>query len=60
MAENETDPRLEEVQEDIDAVRKRLPDNPGLDVPDPDLKPVFPSEDEAEAEGDEVPPAGTV
>ncbi len=56
MATNETDPRLDELQDDIDAVRKRLPDNPGLDVPDPDVKPVFPAEDE----DDEIPPTGTV
>lgn len=49
----EPDPRLDEIQEEIDQVRKRLPDNPGLDVPDPDVRPVFPADE------DEAPPAGT-
>ncbi len=57
MATNENDPRLDELQEDIDDVRRRLPDNPGLTVSDPDVKPVYPSDEETD---EEIPPAGTV
>lgn len=39
------DPRLEEVQEDVDEIRARIPKNPGLDVPDPDVQPVVPAEE---------------
>ena len=40
------DPRLEEIQEDVDEIRARIPKNPGLDVPDPDVKPVAPVEED--------------
>ena len=42
-----TDERLEQIQDDIDEVRARIPKNPGMTVPDPDVKPVM--GDEAEA-----------
>ncbi len=35
-----TDPRLDEIQERIDTIRRRLPDNPGLVIDDPDSRPV--------------------
>ena len=57
MATNETDPRLDELQDEIDEVRRRLPDTPGLTVDDPDVKPVYPADDETD---DEIPPTGTV
>lgn len=43
--ENE-DPRFEEIQEEVDEVRARIPKNPGLDVPDPDVQPVAPVEED--------------
>ena len=43
---SETDPRLEEIQEDVDEVRARIPKNPGMDVPDPDVKPIMPEEED--------------
>ena len=46
--ETQDDPRFEEIQEQIDAVRRRLPDNPGLDIPDPDVMPVMPPENRDE------------
>ena len=46
MADQDTDdPRFEEIQEEVDAIRRRLPDNPGLGIPDPDVEPVMPPED---------------
>lgn len=48
MADEKTqdDPRFEEIQEEVDAIRRRLPDNPGLGIPDPDIKPVMPEDAE--------------
>ncbi len=43
--ETSKDPRLEEIQEDVDEIRARLPKNPGLGIPDPDVEPVM-GEDE--------------
>ena len=40
------DPRFEEIQEEVDAIRRRLPHNPGLHIPDPDAHPMFPAGDE--------------
>ena len=37
----ETDPRFEEIQEEVDEVRSRIPKNPGMSVPDPDIHPVM-------------------
>jgi hypothetical protein len=45
MADNQSaDDRLEELQDDIDEIRDRIPENPGLGVPDPDVQPVMPPE----------------
>jgi hypothetical protein len=45
MAEKQNDDdRLDEIQEDIDEIRDRIPKNPGLGVPDPDVQPVMPPE----------------
>jgi hypothetical protein len=45
MAEKQNeDDRLEEIQDDIDEIRDRIPKNPGLGVPDPDVQPVMPPE----------------
>lgn len=41
----EPDPRLEEIQDEVDEVRARIPKNPGMGVPDPDVQPVM-GEDE--------------
>lgn len=38
--------RLEEVQKTVDAIRDRLPDEPGFEVPDADTKPLFPASDD--------------
>ena len=46
MAEESTDPRLEDVQERVDEIRDRLPKDPGMTVPDPDVQPLFPEGDE--------------
>lgn len=43
---NSAEERLEQVQATIDAIRGRLPDEPGFDVPDPDTKPLFPADDD--------------
>ncbi len=43
------DPRLEEIQEDVDEIRARIPKNPGMDVPDPDVQPVAPAEEDIDA-----------
>jgi hypothetical protein len=43
--DEQDDPRLEEIQDEVDEIRRRLPDNPGLDIPDPDVRPVMPPED---------------
>lgn len=45
--EQTDDKRLEAIQDEIDQIRKRLPDNPGLDIPDPDAQPVLHAEEEA-------------
>ena len=39
MAEQKDDPRFEEIQREIDETRARLPKDPGLGVPDPDIVP---------------------
>jgi hypothetical protein len=52
MPDEDPDPRLDELQEEIDTIRRRLPDEPGLDIPDPDIDPIYPDEGED-------PPAGT-
>lgn len=44
--ETNTDPRLDDVQERVDEIRDRLPKEPGMTVPDPDVKPLFPETDE--------------
>tara|TARA_R100000935_G_scaffold49678_1_gene75150 strand:+ start:152 stop:343 length:192 start_codon:yes stop_codon:yes gene_type:complete len=36
MATDETDAELDEIQDRVDRIRDRLPDNPGLDVVDKD------------------------
>ncbi|WP_436792578.1 hypothetical protein [Actinospongicola halichondriae] len=46
MSNESEDPRLEDLDEEIDAIRRRLPDNPGLDIPDPDVHPLFPADDD--------------
>jgi hypothetical protein len=49
MAEEHTDdPRLDEIQEEIDEVRARVPKNPAMGVPDPDIDPVMPPEERDE------------
>lgn len=40
------DPRLEEIQEDVDEIRARIPKNPGFDVPDPDVPTLAPAEED--------------
>lgn len=42
---DEPDPRLEDIGDEVDEIRRRLPDNPGLDVPDPDVQPIFPADE---------------
>ena len=39
-----TDPRLEDIQDDVDEIRERVPKNPGMGVPDPDVQPLIPEE----------------
>ena len=46
-AEQQDDPRFEEIQEEIDEVRARVPKNPGMGVPDPDVDPVIPEGEDA-------------
>ena len=46
-AEQQDDPRFEEIQEEIDEVRSRVPKNPGMGVPDPDVQPIIPEDEEA-------------
>lgn len=41
-----TDSRLERIQDEIDAIRQRLPKNPGLDIPDPDTQPLLPADED--------------
>ena len=50
MANQTDDPRLEEIQDRVDEVRRRLPDNPGLDVIDEDDVPAY-FEDDLPDEG---------
>lgn len=51
MAEkHEDDPRFEEIQEEVDEIRRRIPHNPGLGIPDPDVRPVMPPEDRDDAD----------
>ena len=45
-AEQQDDPRFEEIQEEIDEVRARVPKNPGMGVPDPDIQPVIPEDED--------------
>lgn len=45
----EDDPRLEEIQDEVDEVRARIPKNPGMTEPDPDVRPVMPPEDRDDA-----------
>ena len=45
MTEHEDDPRFDEIQREIDEVRARLPKDPGLGIPDPDIQPVVADED---------------
>jgi hypothetical protein len=45
---DETDPRLEEIQDRVDEVRRRLPDNPGLDVVDDTDVPAYFDDDRYE------------
>jgi hypothetical protein len=40
------DPRLEEIQDEVDEIRARVPKNPGMGVPDPDVKPIMPEEED--------------
>ena len=40
MPEQKDDPRFEEIQREIDETRARLPKDPGLGVPDPDIVPL--------------------
>lgn len=48
--QTEPDPRLEEIQDRVDEVRRRLPDNPGLDVIDDSDVPAY-FEDDLPEEG---------
>ena len=50
MATDETDAELEEIQDRVDRIRDRLPDNPGLDVVDEDDVPAY-FDDDIPAEG---------
>ena len=47
--DSDEDPRLQEIQDEVDEVRARLPKNPGLGIPDPDVEPVMPPEDRDDA-----------
>ena len=49
MADDKTDTRLEEIQDEVDEIRRRLPHEPGFDIPDPDVRPLFPADDEDES-----------
>lgn len=51
MATDETDAELEEIQDRVDRIRDRLPDNPGLDVVDKDDVPAYFDDDDIPAEG---------
>lgn len=46
MAQDTKDTRLEEIQQEVDEIRRRLPSEPGFDIPDPDVKPLIPADDE--------------
>jgi hypothetical protein len=48
---NETDDRLDDIQDRVDEVRTRAADNPGFDIIDEDDVPAYFDEDEANAEG---------
>lgn len=41
MATDQTDSELDEIQDRVDAIRDRLPDNPGLDMVDEDDVPAY-------------------
>lgn len=45
---SETDPRLDEIQDRVDAIRNRLPDNPGMAVIDDDDVPAYFEDDAPE------------
>lgn len=45
MAHDKTDIRLEEIQQEVDEIRRRLPHEPGFDIQDPDAKTLYPGED---------------
>jgi hypothetical protein len=45
QGDTETDERLDRVQDEVDEIRARIPKNPGMGVPDPDIEPVM-GEDE--------------
>lgn len=51
MATDQTDTELEEIQERVDRIRDRLPDNPGLDMVDESDVPAYFDDDEAIAAG---------
>ncbi len=43
---HEKDPRFEEIQQRIDEIRNRLPKEPGMGIPDPDVHPIMPAEED--------------
>jgi hypothetical protein len=51
MATDQTDQELEEIQDRVDEIRRRLPDNEGLDIIDEDDVPAYFDDDEAIASG---------
>ena len=51
MATDETDTELDEIQERVDRIRDRLPDNPGLDMVEGEDIPAYFDDGEIPAEG---------
>ena len=41
-----SDPRLDEIQDEVDEIRERVPKNPGMGVPDPDIEPIMPEDED--------------
>lgn len=57
-ADRSDEERLDEVQETVDEIRDRLPDEPGFEVADPNATPLFPADDEDEGPSTETTEGG--
>lgn len=51
MATDQTDSELDEIQDRVDQIRDRLPDNPGLDVVDKEDVPAYFDDSDVPDEG---------